>query len=137
MKTGPNILSVLDHIKQHFKGHLIRTRLFTNFGVNEICFFYMKDYKIRTLTKELTHCHKLWFSHPNIFATQCRKHLIFQTYIFLSNKSHSLKYQRFTAFEFKDIGIRKSEFVANSQFLWYLYSLRVRKRLRMKICEKK
>ena len=71
----------------------------------------------KTFAKELTLCHKLWFSNPNIFGTQCRKPLIFQTYIFWSNKSHSLKYQRFTTLESKDIGIRKSEFDANSQFL--------------------
>ena len=29
----------------------------------------------------------------------------------------SLKYQRITALDLKDIGIRKSEFVAKSQFL--------------------
>ena len=67
--------------------------------------------------KELTLCHKLWFSNPNIFGTQCRKPLIFQTYIFWSNKSHSFKFQRFTTLESKNIGIRKSEFVAKSQFL--------------------
>ena len=67
--------------------------------------------------KELTLCHKLWFSNPNIFGTQCRKPLIFQTYIFWSNKSHSLRFQRFTTSKSKDIGIRKSEFVAKSQFL--------------------
>ena len=69
------------------------------------------------MVKELTLCHKLWFSNPNIFGTQCRNPLIFQTYIFWSNKSHSLKFQRFTTLESKDIGIRKSEFVAKSQFL--------------------
>ena len=71
--------------------------------------------------KELSLCHKLWFSNPNIFGTQCRKPLIFQTYIFWSNKSHSFKFQRFTTLESKDIGIRKSEFVAKSQFLYTIY----------------
>ena len=76
----------------------------------------------------MTLCHKLWFSNPNIFGTQCRKPLINQTYIFWSNKSHSLKFQRFTTLESKDIGIRKAEFVALSQFLckifqtpWFVY----------------
>ena len=68
--------------------------------------------------KELTLCHKLWFSNPNICGTRCRKPWIFQTYIFWSNKSHSLKFQRFKKLESKDIGIRKSEFVANSQILY-------------------
>ena len=75
-------------------------------------------------TKELSLCHKLWFSDLNIFGTQCRKLLIFQTYIIWSNKSHSLKYQRFTTLESKDIGIRKSEFEAKTQFLsWTFLSL--------------
>ena len=43
---------------------------------------------------------------------------------FWSNKSHSLKFQRFTTLESKDIGIRKSEFVAKTQFLlWSLLQL--------------
>ena len=33
------------------------------------------------LLKELSLCHKLGFSNPYIFGTQCRKPLIFQTYI--------------------------------------------------------
>ena len=36
---------------------------------------------------------------------------------FVRSKHVSLKYQRFTTFASKDIGIRKSEFVAKSQFL--------------------
>ena len=72
--------------------------------------------------KELSLCHKLWFSNPNIFGTHCRKPLIFQTYIFRSNKSHSLKFQIFTKLESKDIGIRKLEFVAKSQFLYIIVS---------------
>ena len=50
-------------------------------------------------------------SNHIIFETQCRKPLIFQTYIIWSYKSHSLKYQRFTTLESKDIGIR-------NQSLW-------------------
>ena len=93
-----------------------------------MCFFfsmaklqnYKEDHKALTviLIKEFTLCHKLWFSNPNIFGTQIRKPLIFQAYIIWSNKSHSLKFQRFTTLESKDIGIRKSEFVTKSQFLY-------------------
>ena len=75
---------------------------------------FIEKYCVR---KELTLCHKLWFSNPYIFGLQRRKPLIFQTYIFWSNKSRSLKFQKFTTLESKDIGIRKSEFVAKSQFL--------------------
>ena len=52
-----------------------------------------------------------------IFGFQRRKPLKFQTMTFDRSKNISLKYQRFTTLASKDIGIRKSEFVAKSQFL--------------------
>ena len=45
------------------------------------------------------------------------KPLKFQTMTFVRSKNISLKYQRFTTLGSKDIGNRKSEFVAKSQFL--------------------
>ena len=71
----------------------------------------------------MTLCHKLWFSNTNIFGTQCRKPLMLQTYIFWSNKSHSLKFLWFTTLESKDIGFRKSEFVAKTQFLSWIFKI--------------
>ena len=68
-------------------------------------------------------CHKLWIYNPFIFETQCRKSLIFQTYIIWSNRIHSLKYLRSTTLEFKDIGFRKAEFVAKTQFLCFYHIL--------------
>ena len=68
--------------------------------------------------KELILCHKLRFSNLYIFEIQCCKPLTFQTFIIWSNRSHSLKCQRSTTLDSKDIGIRKSEFVAKTQFLW-------------------
>ena len=45
--------------------------------------------------------------------------LIFQTWIIWSNIIHSLRYVRSTTLDYKDIGIRKSEFVGkNSVPLW-------------------
>ena len=68
--------------------------------------------------KELCLWHKLWFYNPYIFGIQCRKSLIFQTYIIWSNRIHSLKYRRsITTLESEDIGFRKAEFVAKIQFL--------------------
>ena len=43
----------------------------------------------------------------------------FQTMTFVRSKNISLKYQRFTTLGSKDIGIRKSEFVAKSQLLYF------------------
>ena len=43
--------------------------------------------------------------------------MIFQTQITWSNRIHSLKYLRSATFGSKDIVIRKSEFVAKTQFL--------------------
>ena len=69
------------------------------------------------LTEELSFCPKLWIYNPYFFGTQCRTSLIFQTYIIWSNRIDSLKYLRFTTLESKDIRLRKSEFVAKTQFL--------------------
>ena len=48
--------------------------------------------------KELSFCHKLKFSNLYIFATKCRRPLIFQTVISVRSYNISLKYQRFTPF---------------------------------------
>ena len=71
-----------------------------------------------SIIKELSLCNKLWFSNPYIFRFQCRIRLIFQTISSVRSIDISLKYQRFTTLGFKDIGIRKSEFVAKNQLLW-------------------
>ena len=68
--------------------------------------------------KELSLCHKLHYSNPNIFRTRCCKPLLFQTQTIWSHRFNSLKYLKFTTFGSKDIVIRKSEFVAKTQFLW-------------------
>ena len=45
--------------------------------------------------KELSLCHKLWLSNPNIFAIQFRRPYIFQPMTSVRSNSLSLKYQRF------------------------------------------
>ena len=79
--------------------------------------------KQKSKRKELSFCRKLWFYNPYIFGSQCRKSSIFQTYIIWSNRIHSLKYLRSTTLEFKDIGFRKAEFVAKTQFLCFYHIL--------------
>ena len=74
----------------------------------------------KTIIMELSLCHKLWFSNPYIFGFQHRKALTFQTMTFVRSNNISLKYQRFMTSGSKDIRIRKSEFVAKSQFLNYI-----------------
>ena len=72
--------------------------------------------------KELSFfCHKLRFSNPYIFATRFRWSLIFQTMNSVWSNSRSLKYQRFTRSGCKDIGIRKFEIVAKTQFLSWCF----------------
>ena len=78
-------------------------------------FRYLND-----ITKELSFCSKLKFSNPHICATKWFKPLIFQTLNIYSNRIRSLKYLRFTRLDCKDIRIRKSEFMAKTQFLLYL-----------------
>ena len=62
-------------------------------------------------------CNKLQFSNPFIFATQCRRPLIFQARNSVILNNQSLKYQRFTPLGPKDIRIRAFEFVTSTQFL--------------------
>ena len=67
---------------------------------------------ISLLIKSLNLSHKIKFSNSYIFKTSWCKHSIFQTLIYGSNIIHSLTYQMPN-----DIGFRKSEFVAKTQFL--------------------
>ena len=60
---------------------------------------------------------KLKFSNLYIFAIKCRRPFIFQTVISVRSYNISLKFQRFTQFCCRDVGIRKLEFVATTQFL--------------------
>ena len=75
----------------------------------------------KIIAKELSFCHKLWFSHFNIFTTQC------QTSNSVGSNNLSLKYQWFTSSGFKDIEFRKFEFVARTQFL---YSMKCKKKFK-------
>ena len=68
-------------------------------------------------TKELSFCNKLWFSNPYIFPTRCFSPLIFQTMNSIRSNILTLKYQRFTSSDWKDIRIRKYLCVAKTQFL--------------------
>ena len=70
--------------------------------------------------KELSLWHKIKYLNLNIHRTRCCKSLIFQTQIIWSHRIHSLKYLRSATFGSKDTVIRKSEFVAKTQFLWPL-----------------
>ena len=72
------------------------------------CHFRLKELSLRNKIRYLNH---------NIFKTQFCKPLIFQTQINWSNRIHSLKYLRYATFGSKDVMIRKSEFVAKTQFL--------------------
>ena len=72
-------------------------------------------------TKGLSLWNKIKYSNLNIFRTRFCKPLIFQTQIIWSNRIHSLKYLRSATFGSKDIVIRKSEFVAKTQFLSFLW----------------
>ena len=72
----------------------------------------------RCFVKELSLCHKLKNFNLHIFGMYYIRPLVFQTYIIYSNLIHSLKYLRSPTLGYKDIGIRKLEFVANTQFLY-------------------
>ena len=73
-----------------------------------------------TLTpKELIFQRKLKFCNPYIFQSRFCNPLIFQTMNYVSLRSLSLKYQRFPCTNLKE-RIRKFQFVARTQFLFYL-----------------
>ena len=78
--------------------------------------------RFQTTSKELSLCHKLWLSTLFIFATQWLRPYLFQTMNSDRWKNLSLKYQRFTPSGEKNMGIRKSEFVTKTQFLYDLFS---------------
>ena len=83
-----------------------------------LIFFFIIERGVGRLgLKELSLCHKLKYSNLYILKNWCDKPLIFQIQVIWSNRIHSLKYLRSTTFGFKDIVIRKSEFVAKTQFL--------------------
>ena len=65
-------------------------------------------------------CHKLWFSNPYIFGTQCLRPYLFQTKYSVRSNNLSLKYQRFTPSGSKDIGIQKFKFVTKALFLLFV-----------------
>ena len=79
---------------------------------------YGEFWNVRRVVKELSFRHKLKFLNPYIFATRCSRPLIFQTMNYVRSNSLKLKYYRFKPSGCKDIGIRKCEFVAKTQFLY-------------------
>ena len=90
------------------------------------------------LTKELTLCHKLWFLiqislDPNVV------NLWYFKLIFFDLTKVTVWNFRFTRLESNDIGIRKSEFVAKSQFRYvfsnvflFVYCMMLQQRLTKK-----
>ena len=57
--------------------------------------------------------YKLWFSNFCIFLTKCGRPYMFQTMNFVSSNNLSLKSG------WIDLGIRRFEFVAKTQYLWF------------------
>ena len=98
-------------------------------GCKELAFrkLYFYQCKLDTMkrSKELSFCHKLWFSYPYIFAFQCRRPYLFQTMNHFRSNNDSLKYHRLTPLGCKYIAIWKSEFVAKTQFLCAILVVRL------------
>jgi len=103
---------------QHKSSQLWKRCLQVNIiNVNESNIIVINCFFCAIITKELSLCNKVWFSNPYIFGFQCRRPLIFQTMSSVRSNNLSLKRQIFTILGLKDIGIRKSEFVAKNQLL--------------------
>ena len=86
-------------------------RIFS-FGLFTFSFFLFLD------VKELSLCNNLKYLNPYIFATGWFEALMFQNKIIQCKRINSLKKLRSTTLGTKDIGIRKSGFVAKTQFLY-------------------
>ena len=118
---------------QHFKTLFCRSLLYQtckfvtleeNIWQKRVFWFLRRSFFVRfchifspRITKELSLCHKLWFSYPYIFATQCLRPHVFQNKYTVRSNNLSLKYQRFTPSGSKDMGIKKFKFVTKNQFL--------------------
>ena len=98
-------LKIPDLVKFIFLFHsflVLTVHLYSTF------FVFLKEFSLRR---------KLRFSNTYIFATQCRRPQIFQTMNYVRPNRLSLKYQGFPPSDYQDMGIRKFEFVAKTQFL--------------------
>ena len=94
-----------------------RRRKYFNQKVNSQVILYPPITCILFAKKELSLCHKLWFYSPDICSTKRRRSEIFQTMNSVRSNNLSLKYQRVIPPDWKDIGVRKFEFVVKTQFL--------------------
>ena len=116
-KTKNVELGIENHFHFTQKDTLLNWFLRLSFHISPILFFKLNFFYLKPF-KELSFCHKLWFSNFNIVATQCRRPLIFQAMNAARSYNVSLKYQMSTSSGCKDIGITKIEFVKKTQFLW-------------------
>ena len=98
------------HVTSHTK---FRPDRFSRFDV-----YWIQTNRHTYKLKEMSLCHKLWSSNPYICWCQRRKPLTFQTMTFVRSNNINVKYQRFMTLGSKDIGIKNSEFVAQTQFLY-------------------
>ena len=94
------------------------TRTHVHCTIDRITKIVHKEWNFRGSSNGLGLCHKLKFSNPYIFAISWRKPFTFQTLIICFNRIHSIKYQRSTIYT----TIRKSEFVAQTQFLYSYFA---------------
>ena len=113
----------IKNISKSFLNYLFSWNFLINTRIFKLCMYYTVQTMVCTrsrkgLAKELSFSHKFWFSNWYTFATWWCWPLIFQTIIIWSKIVHSLKYLRSPTLKCKDIGIRKSEFVTKTQFLY-------------------
>ena len=113
----------IKNISKSFLNYLFSWNFLINTRIFKLCMYYTVQTMVCTrsrkgLAKELSFSHKFWFSNWYTFATWWCWPFIFQTIIIWSKIVHSLKYLRSPTLKCKDIGIRKSEFVTKTQFLF-------------------
>ena len=90
----PSLDQMFDHFMNSFQ-HL-------NGRWNKFFKSLLRNLVFNHFTKELSFCHKILLSNLNIFATQCRRPLIFPTMNAVRSNNQILKYQWFTSSGSKD-----------------------------------
>ena len=90
-----------------------------SFNPRKLIFKCQENEILHSTLKELSLCHKLWFSNPYIYATQCWRPYLFQTMISVISNSLSLNYQGFTQSSCKNNMIRNFNLWQRLIFLYF------------------
>ena len=102
LKPFSRPVRTLCYLKKLKENWILRQKVYSHFHVSGMSKDIHQSLRLRGVdwvgyykTMELSFCHELLFSNPNIFATICCKPLLYQTMNSVWSNNHSL-HQRFT-----------------------------------------